>query len=268
MPKAKKAEFFDPYVYFGRDADEFRYGAVLRDENFADDLRVFLQDKRPGKAKPLVVRSVSGSLFKFFYFGRPDEVRVIGSMKIEFILRDSDDAYLFLLHVMKRLDHVGPPISDLVTMTYGSEHIWPPPPTAAEKRADCKAQGLVYDTATGKCRASKKGGKSARRSPRRGSRTRRAAQGRKGPTVAQKRADCKAQGLVYDTATGKCRASKKGGRTSRGRRKTSRRRRSPRRRSRSPRRAPSTRGCPVGSVRSPTGRCIKIGGAAYKKYFG
>ena len=53
------------------------------------------------------------------------------------------------------------------------------------------------------------------------------------------------------------------------RRRSRSRRAAPRRRSRSPRRKKaSTRGCPAGYVRSPTGRCIKRGGAAYKKYFG
>jgi len=50
----------------------------------------------------------------------------------------------------------------------------------AVRRAECKAQGLVYDAKTGKCRKS----------------------------VAQKRAECKAQGLVYDAKTKKCRKSK------------------------------------------------------------
>ncbi len=118
--------------------------------------------------------------------------------------------------------------------------------TVAQKRADCRAQGLVYDTATGKCRASKSAGAKTRTSPRR--------RQEKGPTVAQKRADCRAQGLVYDTATGKCRASKSTG----GPARKSPRRRSPRRKN----------VCPSGYARSPTGRCIKIGGAAYKKYFG
>ena len=147
-------------------------------------------------------------------------------------------------------------------------------PTVSQKRADCRARGLVYDTVTGKCRPSKKDGKS----PRRASRARRASPGRKGPTLAQKRKDCRDRGLVYDRDLNDCRPSKKGGRSPRRRSRrrsprrrsrSPRRRRSTRRRSRSPRRKKaSTRGCPAGYVRSPTGRCIKRGGAAYKKYFG
>ena len=55
-------------------------------------------------------------------------------------------------------------------------------PTVAEMRAECRKQGLVYDTKTKKCR----------------------------PSVAEMRAECRKQGLVYDTKTKKCRPSLRG----------------------------------------------------------
>ena len=60
--------------------------------------------------------------------------------------------------------------------------------TIAQKRADCRSEGLVYDNKLGKCR-------------RRKSRARK-------KTIAQKRADCRSEGLVYDNKLGKCRRRK------------------------------------------------------------
>lgn len=120
--------------------------------------------------------------------------------------------------------------------------------TVAQKRAECRARGEVYDTGTKRCRASKRPGERPKK------RTPRRSPPRRKTTVAQKRADCRARGEVYDTGTKRCRASKRPGEKPR--------RRSPRRRSR------ARKSCPRGQVRSPTGRCIKKGGAAYKKHFG
>jgi DnaJ-class molecular chaperone len=127
--------------------------------------------------------------------------------------------------------------------------------TQAQKRADCKAKGLVYDVKLDKCRPSKRG-KSTRRSPSRKSRARKDSSKSKRKTQAQKRADCKAKGLVYDVKLDKCRPSKRG-----------KSRRSPSRNSRARRTSRTSKPCPEGQVRSPSKRCIKIGGAAYKKYF-
>ena len=71
--------------------------------------------------------------------------------------------------------------------------------TIAQKRAECKAQGLIYDHKIGKCRQSKRKSRSKKK------------------TIAQKRAECKAQGLIYDHKIGKCRQSK---RKSRSKKKT------------------------------------------------
>ncbi len=293
-------EFFEPSDHFGWGAAiSFRYGAP-GDEEFAKTLIDFLKKEKPRMANPLAVKSELGPLFQFFYTHGYGPAAVWARVAVDdpynsTILKKADDAYLFILYITEQVNHVGPPISGLMKIRYGSKLIWPTSPgapfsgspgrrtprkasrsrrrkgpTVAQKRADCRARGLVYDTVTGKCRPSKKGGKS----PRRASRSRR----RKEPTVAQKRKDCRDRGLVYDRDLNDCRPSKKGGRSPRrrSRRRSPRRRsrsprlrRSTRRRSRSPRRKKaSTRGCPAGYVRSPTGRCIKRGGAAYKKYFG
>ena len=82
----------------------------------------------------------------------------------------------------------------------------------------------------------------------------------KGKTQAQKRAECRDKGMVWDRDLDDCRPAKKGA-AKRSPRRQSRARRAPRKRT-------SNKSCPNGQVRSPSGRCIKIGGAAYKKYFG
>jgi hypothetical protein len=151
-----------------------------------------------------------------------------------------------------------------------------PKKTIKQIRAECKEQGLVYDVPTKKCRENKKKSKRkspVRKSPARKSKARRVNRNRKSPkkspkrspkkTIKQIRAECKEQGLVYDVPTKKCRENMK----------SRRNRKSPMRKSKAKRANRKTnkrnsKECPPGTVISPSGRCIKIGGAAYKKYFG
>ena len=122
--------------------------------------------------------------------------------------------------------------------------------TLAQLRKACRAlgggQGLVYDTKTKECRESKRqGGRGARnwkspkrkspkrkspkrKSPKRKSPKRKSPK-RKSPkqkkkTQAQLRKECRAQGLVYDTKTKRCRESKR-------KRRKSPKRKSPKRKS-------------------------------------
>jgi hypothetical protein len=95
--------------------------------------------------------------------------------------------------------------------------------TVAQRRKECKAQGLVYDTKTKRCRESKRKRRKSpkrkspkrkspkRKSPKRKSPKRKSSRRKKSPkkTVAQRRKECKAQGLVYDTKTKRCRESKR-----------------------------------------------------------
>jgi hypothetical protein len=82
--------------------------------------------------------------------------------------------------------------------------------TVAQIRAECKKQGLVYDTKTKKCRSRikyiPKGVSNTSRSLRPPHYT---TFFPKKKTVAELRALCKAAGLVYDTKTKRCRKSKK-----------------------------------------------------------
>jgi serine/threonine protein kinase len=64
--------------------------------------------------------------------------------------------------------------------------------TVAQIKEECKADGLVYDRDTKKCRPSKRMSKSPSQNK----------------TVAQIKAECKENGLVYDRDTKKCRPSK------------------------------------------------------------
>ena len=79
-------------------------------------------------------------------------------------------------------------------------------------------------------------------------------------TIAQIKKECKEKGLVYDVGTKKCRESKRG------------KRKSPKNFGEKSKARRIGKGagkkCPPGTVLSPSGRCIKIGGVAYKKYFG
>lgn len=146
-----------------------------------------------------------------------------------------------------------------------------PKKTIKQIREECKEQGLVYDIPTKKCRESKKKGKGPRKpvgkSPTKPRRARNRRAPRKSPkkTIKQIREECKEQGLVYDAPTKKCRESKKGKGTRKSPRKAgkSKARRVNRKSNRK-----TERECPPGTVLSPSGRCIKVGGAAYKKYFG
>jgi hypothetical protein len=141
-----------------------------------------------------------------------------------------------------------------------------PKKTIAQVKKECKERGLVYDVPTKKCRESKRGKKrsSKRVYPAKKSKARRS-RSKKSPkkTIKQIKAECKDRGLVYDVPTKKCRESKRWKKRSSKRvypAKKSKARRSRKRR--------SSKKCPSGTVLSPSGRCIKVGGAAYKKYFG
>jgi hypothetical protein len=154
--------------------------------------------------------------------------------------------------------------------------------TQVEKRKYCRDNGLVYDRDIDDCRESKIGKKSMRRrssrkSPRRKSRKRSGKSSFKGKTQVEKRKYCRDNGLIYDRDIDDCRESKIGKKSMRRRSKSkiSRRRRSKskigkksiRRTKRSSRRRRSNK-CPSGSVRNPSsGRCVKIGGSTWKKYF-
>ena len=82
-------------------------------------------------------------------------------------------------------------------------------PTVASLRAACKAQGLVLDMDSKQCRASRRGaGLEAARA------TRAANRALAGPTQKDMAAMCKAQGLVFDRGTKQCRAALPKGRKS------------------------------------------------------
>ena len=129
--------------------------------------------------------------------------------------------------------------------------------TLAQLRKACRAlgggQGLVYDTKTKECRESKRqGGRGARnwKSPKRKSPKRKSPK-RKSPkqkkkTQAQLRKECRAQGLVYDTKTKRCRESKRKRRKSPKRK--SPKRKSPKRKKKKSRQGPfeSATAFPVG----------------------
>ena len=84
------------------------------------------------------------------------------------------------------------------------------PQTVAQIRAECKAQGLVYDQYTKKCRPSKRAPKAVAPDPDPVPSPPTSPNANVKPqTVAQIRAECKAQGLVYDQYTKKCRPSKR-----------------------------------------------------------
>ena len=76
-------------------------------------------------------------------------------------------------------------------------------PSVASLRAACKAQGLVLDMDTKACRESRRGaGLAAART------ARAAALTLAGPTQKDMMAACKAQGLVFDRVTKQCRQAK------------------------------------------------------------
>jgi len=85
-------------------------------------------------------------------------------------------------------------------------------PTIKQLREICKKQGLVYDPELGKCRPRKPRVKKSRKPRVKKSRKPRMKKSRKPrvkkKTLAQLRAECKKQGLVYDLKTKKCRRPK------------------------------------------------------------
>ena len=79
------------------------------------------------------------------------------------------------------------------------------PSSDRQRGMACKAQGLVFDKDTKRCRASRRGaGLAAARTARAMNRA------MAGPTQKEMAAACKAQGLVFDRATKRCRSSKRG----------------------------------------------------------
>ena len=79
------------------------------------------------------------------------------------------------------------------------------PSSDRQRSMACKAQGLVFDKDTKRCRASRRGaGLAAARTARAMNRA------LAGPTQKDIMAACKAQGLVLDKATKQCRPSKRG----------------------------------------------------------
>ena len=79
------------------------------------------------------------------------------------------------------------------------------PSSDRQRSMACKAQGLVFDKDTKRCRASRRGaGLAAARTARAMNRA------LAGPTQKEMAAACKAQGLVFDRDTKQCRPSKRG----------------------------------------------------------